>query len=74
MTTPSDARDKTNRTLLSIGATGTLFGIALSTGDQPTVGGAVTLLGLAVTIYGLHRFGRTGSDQGRPRRKRRKAA
>lgn len=73
MTSPPQAQDRTNRTLLAIGATGTLFGIALSTGQQPTVGGAVTLLGLAVTIYGLHRFGRTGSDEGRRRKKRRRA-
>jgi hypothetical protein len=73
VTLPEKAIDKTNRTLLSMGATGTLLGIALSTGEQPAVGGAVTLLGLAVTIYGLHRFGRSGSGAARPKRRRAKA-
>jgi len=56
-------REKSDRTLLSVGATGTLLGIALSTGEQPTLGGVITVLGLALTIYGLHRFGRSGSDE-----------
>jgi hypothetical protein len=29
------------------------------------MGGVITVLGLALTIYGLHRFGRSGSDQPR---------
>ena len=66
-------QEKSNRALLSAGATGTLFGIALSTGQQPTVGGAMTLLGLVLTIYGLHRFGRSGTDQPRARRRSAKA-
>jgi hypothetical protein len=57
--------EKNNRLLLSAGTTGTLLGIALSTGEQPAMGGVITVLGLALTIYGLHRFGRSGSDQPR---------
>lgn len=70
MTLPASAADKANRALLSIGGTTTLLGIILSTGEQSTLGGAVTLLGLAITIYGLHRFGRSGSDTPRPSKKR----
>ena len=51
------------RTLLSIGVTTVLVGIAIAaTGDPPT-GGVVTVLSLALLIYGLHRFGRTGPDE-----------
>lgn len=51
------------RTLLAVGATTVLVGIAIAaTGDPPT-GGVITVLSLVLLIYGLHRFGRTGPDE-----------
>ncbi len=54
------------RSLLAIGVTTVLVGIAIAaTGDPPT-GGVVTVPSLVLLIYGLHRFGRTGPDEASP--------
>jgi hypothetical protein len=51
------------RTLLAVALTATLVGIALAASDHEALGGFVTIVGLTLMIYGLHRFGRTGPDQ-----------
>ena len=51
------------RRLLAGGATLTVFGIAMSTGEQGSIASVLTLGGLVLLIGGLHRFGRTGPDQ-----------
>lgn len=51
------------RSLLAIGATTALVGIAIAATGDPTSGGVVTVASLVLLIYGLHRFGRTGPDE-----------
>jgi hypothetical protein len=51
------------RTLLAVGATTVLVGIALAATGDPSTGGVVTVLSLVLLIYGLHRFGRSGADE-----------
>jgi hypothetical protein len=72
VTLGASPRARKDRNLISGGATATLVGIALSTGHQPTLGGVVTVAGLVCTLYGLHRLGRSGTDPGRRRVRRRK--
>ncbi|GMV12965.1 MAG: hypothetical protein HS104_08440 [Polyangiaceae bacterium] len=50
------------RSLLAIGATTVLAGIAIAATGDPTSGGVVTVLSLVLLIYALHRFGRSGPD------------
>jgi hypothetical protein len=54
------------RRLLATGATLTVFGIAMSTGEAASLASVLTLGGLLVLIVGLHRFGRTGPDRATP--------
>ena len=54
---------RSERRLLAAGATLTVFGIAMSTGDPASIASVLTLAGLLLVILGLHRFGRTGPDQ-----------
>jgi len=56
---------QSERRLLAAGATLTVFGIAMSTGDLASLAGVITLGGLLLIIVGLHRFGRTGPDPAR---------
>jgi len=51
------------RRLLAAGATLTVFGIAMSTGELASISSVLTLGGLLLVILGLHRFGRTGPDR-----------
>lgn len=51
------------RRLVGLGATVALVGIALCASDMQDIGAWTTLLGLVVTIWGVHRFGRSGPDQ-----------
>jgi hypothetical protein len=64
------------RSILAVGATVALLGIALSAGGSPEFGSWVTITGLLLLLVGLHRFGRSGADEpvprDRPRKKKRK--
>ncbi len=51
------------RSLIGIGATAVLFGIALSASGDSFTGAVLTLSSLLVLIYALHRFGRSGPDE-----------
>ncbi|MCC6902868.1 MAG: hypothetical protein IT377_28110 [Polyangiaceae bacterium] len=51
------------RTLLSVGVTTVLVGIAIAATGDPSTGGVITVGSLVLLIYGLHRFGRTGPDE-----------
>lgn len=51
------------RTLLALGATTVLVGIAAAFTSDPLIGGVVTVASLALLIFGLHRFGRSGPDE-----------
>jgi hypothetical protein len=51
------------RSLLAAAATATLVGIAFSVAGDPALGAWVTLAGISLLIYGLHRFGRGGPDR-----------
>ncbi len=51
------------RSLLAIGATTVLVGIAVAVTRDPLFGGAITVPSLVLLIYGLHRFGRSGADE-----------
>jgi uncharacterized membrane protein HdeD (DUF308 family) len=48
--------------LLIVGAIGICAGIALSVTESEDVGAVLTLVGLALLLLGLHRFGRLGAD------------
>ncbi len=50
------------RRQVGIGATLALVGIALSASETPDIGAWTTLAGLVVMIWGVHRFGRSGTD------------
>jgi hypothetical protein len=62
--------------MLAAAATLTTFGIGLSAAENEDIGKWVTLTGLALLLYGLHRFGRTGPDEpievARPKKKKKK--
>lgn len=47
---------------LTVGAFGTCAGIALSITGLENTGGVMTLSGLLLLVWGLHRFGRLGAD------------
>jgi hypothetical protein len=57
--------------MLGGAGTGALAGIALCVADQPTLGGWIVIGSLALMLFALHRFGRSGADA--PLRKRKKA-
>lgn len=59
---PSEA---SARSLLKVGACTTAAGIALAVSGDGDVGRWLTLFGLALLIWGLHRFGRLGTDAAR---------
>lgn len=63
MTMSLSSPARSDRRLLAGGATLTVFGIAMSTGDLDSVAGLLTLGGLLCMVVGLHRFGRSGPDQ-----------
>jgi hypothetical protein len=48
------------RRRLAVSATVAVIGIALSAVVDQTLGGWVTVAGIAALLQGLHRFGRTG--------------
>jgi hypothetical protein len=48
------------RTRLALTATVAVAGVLLSTTFDQTLGGLVTVAGVAALIFTLHRFGRTG--------------
>jgi hypothetical protein len=48
------------RNRLAVSATVTVAGVALSTAVDQSLGGYVTVFGIVMLIFSLHRFGRTG--------------
>jgi hypothetical protein len=58
---PSEAKA---RTLLKIGACTSAAGIALAVTGDNDVSRWLTIAGLALLVWGLHRFGRLGVDAG----------
>jgi hypothetical protein len=51
---------------LMVGAFGVVSGIASSLLGAEDVGAVLTLSGLAMLLWGLHRLGRLGADRPRP--------
>ena len=51
------------RTLLAVGLSVTLIGIALSATENASLGSWLVIVGLIALVFGLHRFGRTGPDR-----------
>ncbi len=51
------------RSLLALGATSVLAGIALAATGEPLLGGIVVVPSLVLLVYALHRFGRSGPDE-----------
>jgi hypothetical protein len=47
---------------LTVGAIGTCAGIALSMTGSEDVGAVLTIAGVLLLLWGLHRFGRLGAD------------
>jgi hypothetical protein len=56
----SPARVRNARRLVAVGATLSTLGIALSLDSAVGLAGAVTVCGLATSLFGLHRIGRLG--------------
>lgn len=54
---------QTTRTLLAVATTATLVGIAFSASEQAGFGSFVALGGLLLTVYAIHRYGRSGPDE-----------
>ncbi|MEB2313604.1 MAG: hypothetical protein OZ921_15730 [Sorangiineae bacterium] len=50
------------RSLLAFAATAALVGIGWSVSGGQAAGAWITVLALALLIYALHRYGRTGAD------------
>jgi uncharacterized membrane protein len=59
----SAAPESRLRSLIAIGASVMLIGIALAASDNQQIGGWLTLAGLISLVYGLHRYGRSGPDE-----------
>lgn len=51
------------RTLIKIGACTSAAGIALAVTGDNAVSRWLTVLGIALLVWGLHRFGRLGNDR-----------
>lgn len=62
---PERPSESSARSLLKIGACTTAAGIALAVTGDGDVARWLTLFGLALLIWGLHRFGRLGADASR---------
>jgi hypothetical protein len=58
----SAVNEGSTRTLLKVGAVMTVSGILLAVADDEDVARWLTLAGIALLVYGLHRFGRLGND------------
>lgn len=54
---------KSVRSLLAFSATVTVLGIAFSAAAGEEFGSYVSVVGAALFIYAIHRFGRTGPDE-----------
>jgi predicted cobalt transporter CbtA len=61
--TNSAARLKTTRSLILAAGALAVSGIALSATGSEDFGKWLTLLGVALLVVGLHRFGRSGPDE-----------
>jgi hypothetical protein len=54
------------RVALVVGAMLAALGLALSVSASEHAGSGFTIVGTALGIWGLHRFGRTGADSWQP--------
>lgn len=52
------------RALLVVGASLAVLGLGLSVSASEAAGAGFTIVGSALCVFGLHRFGRTGADTG----------
>ena len=62
---PAEVSPQTIRLLKGAALLGPI-GVALSLVGPQWVGGLITVVGLALALWALHRFGRTGPDRPRP--------
>jgi hypothetical protein len=58
-----ERRARGPRRALLAGSSLLLVGLAMVGVDSSTEGAALTLLGILILIYGIHRFGRLGPDE-----------
>jgi hypothetical protein len=56
------ASQRNIRRLVALGATVTVIGIAFSASGGQELGSFIGVGGVLLSIYALHRFGRTGPD------------
>ena len=61
---PSRASEASARSILKIGACTSAAGIALAVTGDNDVARWLTVVGLVLLVWGLHRFGRLGVDGG----------
>lgn len=59
---PRPVNEANTRTLLKVGATLAACGIALAVADDEGIARWLALAGIALLVFGLHRFGRLGND------------
>jgi hypothetical protein len=50
------------RNMLVMGALLSVFGLGIAVAASENVGAGFTIVGTALGVWGLHRFGRTGAD------------
>jgi hypothetical protein len=60
---PLPASERTTRSLLAFSATAALLGIAFSASGGQDLGSVISVAGVLLMVYALHRFGRSGPDE-----------
>ena len=60
--TSSASAERRARSLLGVGATASVLGIALSAAGSSDLTAWLTVAALGLLIYAVHAFGRTGAD------------
>lgn len=59
---PATSSESGNRSLLAFAATATVLGIGLSVAGSSALAAWLTVSALALLVFALHRFGRSGPD------------
>lgn len=60
---PRSGEEAKARTLLRVAGATTAVGILLASAGDESLARWLTLLGLSLLVFGLHRFGRLGADE-----------
>jgi tetrahydromethanopterin S-methyltransferase subunit C len=63
---PEAREDRAIRTALILGPILSCVGIAWTAMDPSTLSSSAVLMGIATCVWGTHRYGRQGADEGPP--------